>query len=111
MPVTIGRGRLWAACVLEDVNVSRVHASIDLRDGYLFVRDETSRNGTWVDGSKVPPNVWTAVGSAKKLHEMRISRWAILFPATLLLCDPRTPPRSGERARSPRDTSTRTPRR
>ena len=47
----IGRG-LDCHVVLSDPLTSRVHAVIERRDGGWFVRDASSRNGTYVNGQK-----------------------------------------------------------
>lgn len=48
----IGRG-LDCHVVLNDPLSSRVHAVVQKRDGSWFIRDASSRNGTYVNGQKV----------------------------------------------------------
>jgi len=49
---TIGRG-LDNAIVLSDPSVSRTHARIDFQDDKFFVEDLGSKNGVWVNETKV----------------------------------------------------------
>jgi pSer/pThr/pTyr-binding forkhead associated (FHA) protein len=51
-PITIGRAPT-ATLVVSDVQVSRLHARIDLADGILNVRDLDSRNGTFVNARPI----------------------------------------------------------
>jgi len=41
--------------------VSGVHATLKFELSELWVRDETSNNGTHVQGARIAPGVWTAV--------------------------------------------------
>jgi pSer/pThr/pTyr-binding forkhead associated (FHA) protein len=50
--VTIGRDR-EAEVHLDDVKVSRRHATLRLHGGRATVRDEGSNNGTYVDGERI----------------------------------------------------------
>jgi pSer/pThr/pTyr-binding forkhead associated (FHA) protein len=52
VPITIGRAPT-ATLVVSDVQVSRLHARIDLSDGILNVRDLDSRNGTLVNARPI----------------------------------------------------------
>jgi len=52
VPITIGRAPT-ATLVVSDVQVSRLHARIDLADGILNVRDLDSRNGTLVNARPI----------------------------------------------------------
>ena len=51
-PTRIGRG-LDCDVVLSDPLSSRVHATVNYEDGGWFVRDASSRNGTFVNGQKI----------------------------------------------------------
>ncbi len=53
-PVRIGRDES-SDCELAFSFVSRLHATIHLRDGALVLRDEGSRNGVYVGGVKLEP--------------------------------------------------------
>lgn len=48
--VTIGRSRNCQLSLQEDSALSGKHCSIIYRDGYVFVRDEKSTNGTYANG-------------------------------------------------------------
>ena len=51
-PLAIGRSR-DAAIPLLDEKVSRVHAAIRLSEGTFYLRDLSSRNGTFVNGNRI----------------------------------------------------------
>jgi diguanylate cyclase (GGDEF)-like protein len=51
-PVTIGRSP-EADITLNDNRISRVHCSLHLVGSYVYVEDNDSRNGTFVDGNKI----------------------------------------------------------
>jgi hypothetical protein len=63
-PVTIGRSRRCDVRIEND-SVSKVHGSVvfDRADGEYFVIDESSRNGTRVNGEVLTPGVPAAVWS------------------------------------------------
>src|SRR5258706_14091394 len=52
--LTLGRGEA-AAVPIKDEGLSRVHASINRRGHNVWVLDEGSTNGTYVNGRVVPP--------------------------------------------------------
>ena len=41
--------------------MSGVHSTLKFESGQLWVRDETSNNGTFVAGSRIAPGAWVAV--------------------------------------------------
>ena len=43
--ITIGRDPETSDIVINDTNVSRVHAKIEYKNGFLLVEDNNSRNG------------------------------------------------------------------
>lgn len=51
-PTRIGRG-LDCDIVLSDPLASRVHAIVQFSDGLWWIRDSTSRNGTFLNGQKI----------------------------------------------------------
>ncbi|WP_437736647.1 FHA domain-containing protein [Sorangium sp. So ce1335] len=63
-------GRDGAACMiaLSEPRVSGTHASLKLEAGQLFVRDEGSNNGTYVNGQRVAAAVWTPVPPGASLR-------------------------------------------
>jgi serine/threonine-protein kinase len=50
--VTIGRSS-DADIVLDDVKLSRIHCSISVKEGFAVLKDENSRNGTFVNKKKI----------------------------------------------------------
>ena len=50
-PFTIGRGK--ATLIIKSDKVSRVHAEIDILDDKFWIRDVTSKNGTYVNGVRI----------------------------------------------------------
>ncbi len=70
-------GRDGARCeiLLAETRVSSVHASFKIEGGSLMVRDENSNNGTFVNGARVAPAVWTPVlnGSLVSLGPVELS--------------------------------------
>lgn len=58
-------GRDGAACqiLLTEPRISGTHASVKLEGGQLLMRDENSNNGTFLNGQRIPPGVWTPVAS------------------------------------------------
>lgn len=76
-PVLVGRDPEVANCVLPDGRVSRLHASFDIRDRWISVRDSGSTNGTFVDGQRIPFDRWVAVGGVNGRCEVRIAEWVL----------------------------------
>ncbi len=56
-------GRDGAACqiLLAEPRVSGTHATFKMEAGQVFVRDEGSNNGTYVNGQKIPALTWSPV--------------------------------------------------
>ncbi len=75
-PVIVGRAPP-SQCLLEDSDVSKMHASFDLRDGMICCRDVGSLNGTYVGKEKLPPNRWVPLARADQRVEVQIGRWTI----------------------------------
>jgi type VI secretion system protein ImpI len=73
----LGRDSQMCDCVLDDRHVSKLHASVEIREGQFFVRDASSTNGTLVHGQRVPSNAWTSLGPASQDQEFTISKWRI----------------------------------
>ena len=75
-PVLIGRDPTVATVVLPDnLKVSRVHASLELRGDELYVRDARSVNGTVVGGRPIPTETWVPLGRGDVPREFVISDW------------------------------------
>jgi pSer/pThr/pTyr-binding forkhead associated (FHA) protein len=64
--VRVGRDPAQCPVYLAEPRISGVHATLRFDAGQLLVRDETSNNGTWIAGTRIPPATWTPVppGSA-----------------------------------------------
>ncbi len=54
--------------VLSNAAVSRKHASLKVNGGELWVRDEGSKNGTFVSGRALTDNWWHAVEAGESLR-------------------------------------------
>lgn len=61
--VRVGRDPHACAVVLADVRVSQIHGALRWDNRQLWIRDETSQNGTFVDESRIPSGVWMPVRS------------------------------------------------
>ena len=60
--VTIGRGR-DNAIYLDDKLVSRHHAVMQKIKSFFFIKDLSSRNGTYVNGEKIPEDKYIKLKS------------------------------------------------
>jgi type VI secretion system protein ImpI len=72
LPVMIGRSSKAARCIIQNPQVSKLHASIDIQDGTIRVRDVGSTNGTYVRGRRLTPNRWVRAGAVEEPVELRI---------------------------------------
>ena len=75
-PLSIGRSREADIPLLDD-KVSRVHCGIRLSDGKFYLKDLKSRNGTYVNGVKLPKG-----GVSNRLSDqdkIRIGREIFVF--------------------------------
>jgi FHA domain len=63
-------GRDGAACqiVLTEPRVSGTHATLKFEAGQLMVRDESSNNGTYLNGQRIPPGMWTPLAPGASLR-------------------------------------------
>jgi hypothetical protein len=66
--VRVGRDPAQCPIFLGEPRVSGVHATLKFDGGQLLVRDETSNNGTWVWGTRIPPCAWTPVPAGAQLR-------------------------------------------
>jgi pSer/pThr/pTyr-binding forkhead associated (FHA) protein len=57
----VGRDPARCRVVLTEPRVSGVHAHVRLLEGSVQVRDGGSNNGTYVDGARIPAEVWVSV--------------------------------------------------
>src|SRR5262245_27459429 len=59
--IRVGRDPAQCPVCLAEPRVSGVHATLKFESSRLWVRDETSNNGSWVDGSRLAPGQWVSV--------------------------------------------------
>jgi MoxR-like ATPase len=86
-------GRVWLAeRGLADTEVSSAHVRIDRAGGALRVADAGSRNGTWVNGSRLAPRDLTPLASGDVL---RIGRTIFVYREELQGSFEPAPPVSG----------------
>lgn len=63
-----GRDGSLCSIALNEPRVSGVHASLKLEGGALFVRDDRSHNGTFVNGNRIAPGTWIPVPGGSQLR-------------------------------------------
>lgn len=83
LPATIGRDSGAAAVVLDDGNVSRRHARLEIVDNDLVLTDLGSSNGTYVNGAQVKRQVLVP-GDQLRIGRYEMT-WTFLDPATTSL--------------------------
>ncbi|MEY4551385.1 MAG: hypothetical protein RL685_7580, partial [Pseudomonadota bacterium] len=66
--VRAGRDDGKCVVLLNDPGVSGVHATLKVEGGQLWIRDERSNNGTFIDDSRIPAGTWTALGAGSQLR-------------------------------------------
>jgi hypothetical protein len=59
MEMKVGRDGAKCHITLAEPRISGVHATLKMEGGQLYVRDEQSNNGSYVDGHRLAPNMWT----------------------------------------------------
>jgi pSer/pThr/pTyr-binding forkhead associated (FHA) protein len=71
----VGRDAAQCQIVFTEARVSSVHATLKMEAGQLYVRDDQSNNGTFVNGNRLAPGVWTPVppGSVVKFGPVDLS--------------------------------------
>lgn len=57
----------------QDRGVSRVHAHIHLEDGYIYITDLDSKNGTYVGGERLEPHTPTILSKGNEVLLGRLS--------------------------------------
>ncbi|WP_394847447.1 FHA domain-containing protein [Pendulispora brunnea] len=76
-PVIIGRDPSQAGCAIEnDLDVSREHASVELRGDEIYARDLGSTNGTFFNGVRLGDQ-WTSLGHADTERQITLAAWVI----------------------------------
>jgi hypothetical protein len=66
--VRVGRDPAQCPIALAEPRISGVHSTLKFENGQLMVRDEGSNNGTYVNGARIPPHVFTPVPSGGALR-------------------------------------------
>jgi hypothetical protein len=66
--MSVGRDAAKCHITLTEPRVSGVHAVLKFDAGQLYVRDENSNNGTFVDGHRLAPGVWTVAPAGGALR-------------------------------------------
>ena len=90
LPVTVGRSDQVSVSLSHDLALSGVHFLLELQDGQVLLRDLGSRNGTFVNGSRVEGcslrdgDVISAGQSVFRLHLQN----ATLHPFAVLSAEP-----------------------
>lgn len=64
--------------VYQDLNVSRHHAQVCLKDGVLWIQDVGSRGGTFVNDKALKPGKWVPIGLE---DQVRLASQALQFEA------------------------------
>jgi hypothetical protein len=64
----VGRDPAQCGVFLQEPRISGVHASLKFESGVLWVRDETSNNGTFIDGARIAAATWTPVAPGGQLR-------------------------------------------
>lgn len=59
--VFVGRDPARCAIHLTEPRVSAVHATMKVEGAALFVRDERSNNGVWINGERIAAGAWVGV--------------------------------------------------
>lgn len=57
--------------LLECPGVSRLHATVSLKDEECYIKDEDSKNGTFVNGQRIPPGKPTRIYAGDEIHIFR----------------------------------------
>jgi pSer/pThr/pTyr-binding forkhead associated (FHA) protein len=68
MEMRAGRDGAMCQILLTEPRVSGSHATVKFEGGQLLVRDENSNNGTFLNGQRLPPGVWTPAAPGAMLR-------------------------------------------
>jgi sulfite reductase (NADPH) flavoprotein alpha-component len=86
LPTTLGRDSTVAAVVLDDRDVSRRHARIEITERRLILTDLESTNGTFVNDERVTSRA-LAPGDRLRIARYELT-WAFVDPEATNLIDP-----------------------
>ena len=64
----MGRDPAQCGVFLQEPRISGVHATLRFDGGQLWVRDESSNNGTYLDGARIAAASWTPVAPGGQLR-------------------------------------------
>ena len=64
----VGRDPAQCGIFLQEPRISGVHATLRFEGGQLWVRDESSNNGTFLDGARIAAAAWTPVAAGGQLR-------------------------------------------
>jgi hypothetical protein len=68
LDMRVGRDGATCQIVLTEPRVSGTHATLKFEAGQLMVRDESSNNGTYLNGQRLPAGLWTPVTPGTQLR-------------------------------------------
>jgi len=71
-PCILGRSPQEATIVLDDSGVSRKHAVIDLDNNQIFITDINSRNGVFLNKSRIKPETAQEIASGDTIKIGRV---------------------------------------
>lgn len=72
LPIVVGRSSL-ADVPLLDAEVSRRHARFDSEDGFVYVTDLGSRNGTYLNGQRIAESIEVRLGDTIDIGNVRLT--------------------------------------
>ena len=64
----VGRDPAQCTVFIQEPRISGWHATLKFEAGRLWVRDESSNNGTYVDGARIAAAAWTPVSAGGQLR-------------------------------------------
>jgi pSer/pThr/pTyr-binding forkhead associated (FHA) protein len=68
LEMKVGRDGANCQILLTEPRVSAGHATLKFEAGQLMVRDETSNNGTYLNGQRIGAGMWTPVAPGASLR-------------------------------------------
>ncbi|HEX6932451.1 MAG TPA: FHA domain-containing protein, partial [Streptosporangiaceae bacterium] len=86
LPATLGRDGTAAAVVLDDPDVSRRHARLEIIDNHLVLVDLGSTNGTYVNDARVTRQVLVP-GDRMRIGRYELT-WTFLDPKATAIVNP-----------------------
>jgi pSer/pThr/pTyr-binding forkhead associated (FHA) protein len=66
--VRVGRDPAQCAVLLQEPRVSGVHATLKFERAQLWVKDEGSNNGTYIENQRIAVGQWTVVSHGAHLR-------------------------------------------